>query len=239
MHRRSKASSGSRRGVVTAHPPVDWPGYCKLPISLRLCLEKPANGPTGSGSDKSEILEYGRLSTQKETHGRALRITSAHVQGVVVEARPKSSFLLVRIDDGTGIVGCMLWHNPPPVSEGARDLIECGGTVRQKLLGKFVSVRGRLRRNWKNDGEREMNIQEIGILSDPNAETLWMLELCQAAKEIARATAPDGDPPPSSNGDGIVSELKEVTVERGMARLLGPDDEGRGGVGEESMDVVL
>lgn len=72
-------------------------------------------------------------------------------------------FTRLILDDGTGVVRCVLWTNKDGKNRDFQHI----------SLGDFIEVRGRV--EWR-DKTPLINVESFEISSDPHAEVLWWAE---------------------------------------------------------------
>lgn len=74
------------------------------------------------------------------------------------------------VDDGSATIRCIIWTNLSPSPEpSARALVQ-----QPLTLGQFVHVRGALQ--WRDDSVT-LVVHSIHAHNDPNAESMWWLQL--------------------------------------------------------------
>lgn len=123
-------------------------------------------------------------------------ITRVHVQGVVVGVERKYALNVYTLDDGTGLITCVHWLTGPRSASRQSMVAEAGSTdpvgpppqqpppppqLQQRPaapaaeLGDTLSVQGRL---THFRGERQITVKSLHRETDPNAESLWRLTVC-------------------------------------------------------------
>ncbi|KAJ3348756.1 hypothetical protein HDU83_001034 [Entophlyctis luteolus] len=111
---------------------------------------------------------------QENNHSNdTLLIRRVLVLGIIVAREQKSSFTKYAVDDGTGVVAAIAFRKDHIDShlEGPLAL----------QLGHCVRVRGRL---GEFRGERQISVDRIDIVSDPNEEAMWLLTVMNITKRV-------------------------------------------------------
>jgi len=121
-------------------------------------------------------------------------IHRAQVMGVVVDATEGDGRKSMRVDDGTGVVPCIAWDSEMRAIHGARwheMLWPRGGA-----LGCLVTVFGEI---GEFRGERQLKVQSLHVLDDPNAEALFYAEMDQLTRTVYMQPPPKPPAPPKRN----------------------------------------
>lgn len=117
--------------------------------------------------------------------------STVEIAGVVTSIHSRTEKVLYSVDDGTGVIPCLLWRK--------RDLStkeycqEDSGSY-GILLGQFVVVQGWVG-SYRN--VRQINSQSILVNEDPNAESLFWLRTIQLDQDVYSQPPPQLNPPTS------------------------------------------
>lgn len=96
-------------------------------------------------------------------------VVLAQLLGIAVTVERKEKFLRFQIDDGSGTIWCVHWFE----TAGALDWDE-------RILGQTVNVYGRVS---MYQGERQLNVQNSHLESDPHAELMHWLQVIHISNE--------------------------------------------------------
>ncbi|KAI8609319.1 hypothetical protein BC830DRAFT_851483 [Chytriomyces sp. MP71] len=99
-----------------------------------------------------------------------LRVRKVAVQGIVVAKEEKSAFAVYSIDDGSKVaVECVVFRE------------SCAKDSASIPLGRYVAVRGRIS-SFRE--QRRITVDVIEVVTDPNQETLWWLQVIDLHNSI-------------------------------------------------------
>eukprot|EP00697_Spironema_sp_BW2_P015480 gnl/Spiro4/6346_TR3271_c0_g2_i1.p1 gnl/Spiro4/6346_TR3271_c0_g2~~gnl/Spiro4/6346_TR3271_c0_g2_i1.p1 ORF type:complete len:171 (+),score=50.04 gnl/Spiro4/6346_TR3271_c0_g2_i1:76-513(+) len=101
-------------------------------------------------------------------------VTHAEIVGVVVSVVVKDSFFKFAVDDGTGVVMCIVWLN---------DAKHAHSSTSAPPLGALVSVCGKVKIS-RYCSRRELSVDTVALLDDPDAESLFWLETLQMHRAV-------------------------------------------------------
>ena len=124
----------------------------------------------GTGKSVDEDTSYHFMGS--------VRLEYVQIVGTVVKVKEKAKHDVVGIDDGTGVIEVLRWHTD---SKGRESNI---GTLPR--LGDSVRVCGKLKYpNWSGaTGVREINVDCLTVLRDPNFELLFWLQTVKLGKTV-------------------------------------------------------
>jgi len=103
-----------------------------------------------------------------DLHGHPIQ--KVEVGGYVVSKIQKQDKVIYEVDDGTGVIPCVLW-------------LKQGRETKFAILGDYVFVQGRVGEFWDR---RQLTINGLEINNDKNAEAKHWLEVLWLNKEVYR-----------------------------------------------------
>ena len=139
-------------------------GYAKLFVRDIFDLRR------GTGKSADEDASYHFMGS--------VRLEFVQIVGTVVKVKEKTKHDVIGIDDGSGVIEVLRWHAD---SNGHNENI--GKLPR---LGDSVRVCGKLKYpNWSGaSGIREINVDRLCVLRDPNFELLFWLQTVKLGETV-------------------------------------------------------
>lgn len=129
----------------------------------------------------AEIMSLSKNKTCPTLHWMGnFKVRNVQIVGTVVSVTRKTKFDMLRLDDGSGVVDCIRW---------VKDLKSASEKVVPfPNLGDCVSVCGSLRYpSWRGSTSiREIVIDSLKVVKDPNFEPLFWLQILQLRRDVFR-----------------------------------------------------
>mmetsp|Transcript_46666 Transcript_46666/g.77775 ORF Transcript_46666/g.77775 Transcript_46666/m.77775 type:complete len:319 (+) Transcript_46666:238-1194(+) len=100
-----------------------------------------------------------------------------HILGIIVGKEFRHEKAIFIVDDGTGIIPCVLWMSETDDPEAP----QCASTAFEAQIGDLASFLGRPSR-WKE--QFQLVLQHFWIEKDPHAEILWWLNTMRLHKDV-------------------------------------------------------
>ncbi|KAJ3692527.1 hypothetical protein LUZ60_012877 [Juncus effusus] len=129
-------------------------------------------------------------------------ITHVEVLGIVVAHKPKPNHLLFLLDDGTGIIPCIMWLSPRHIigsasSDPTAEIERQEEEMRRRLTDPTEEINREMAESVKHSelvrvrgkvsvykGEIQITVRDVVVENDPNMETLHWLDCIRLARDV-------------------------------------------------------
>lgn len=153
--------------MATAHEALQWGADplwdTMVPVTASMLHSATSAAPPPGHKEARPAQEM--ISAAMYVVGGGRAISRIRLLGDVVALKTREKFIDFTVDDGTGLLSCVLWQE---------DLARMGRVAHCLQLGKLIHIGGYIRRYL---GKVQLNVWFLALETDADAMSLFWLQV--------------------------------------------------------------